>query len=76
MVDNFIEDTQSRLDEIRKLWGQFQNGELTKEAFEEEYTLTLEMMQEDVEDERFSPNNECKYSDVYTDNKYFKEKDY
>jgi hypothetical protein len=77
MARVFIEETISMLKKastkIENIWVKFQNGEMTKEEFENEYEHMInDWVIDEAQHEGYNPNNGCKYSDTNPDCEYFK----
>lgn len=82
-IQEQIDQLRKAADEIEIQWKQFQNGEITKEQFENGQKISgggtvtmgyrhwLSHIKENAEYEYEDPNNGCKYSetrpDVFTD---------
>lgn len=64
---NFIQESIDQLrnsaDNVEKIWKQFQNGEINKEEFEEEYIhIIRDNVIDTLQEEQYSPNNGCDYN--------------
>ena len=75
---NFIQETIDELrdaaDNVEKQWKMFQAGEITKAAFEEEYThIIRDNVIDTLQSEGFEPNNGCLYYETCPTSSYFKE---
>jgi len=71
-IDETIELLTSSAQKIENSWNLFKEGKINKEKFEEDYEQILFRVWEDVEDERYGPNNGCKYSETNPEVDYFK----
>lgn len=60
---------------INEDWEKFKKGEIDKEKFEEEYHQVLSGWLSEIEHEKYSPNNGCKYNDTNPESEYFKKMD-
>lgn len=68
MARSFIDETIQSLDnssnEIKRIWNLFKTGEITKDTFEQEYKQVLSgWLSEVIGEERYTPNNGCKYKE-------------
>jgi hypothetical protein len=76
---SFIDETIGSLEdsavEIKRIWNLFKNGEIDKKQFEEDYHQVLNGWLSELEDEKYSPNNGCKYKVTNPECKYFNDMD-
>lgn len=71
-IDETIELLSTSAQKVQDLWNLFKEGKIKKKKFEEDYEQILIRVWENAEDERFFPNNNCKYSETNPEVDYFK----
>lgn len=79
MTRSFIDETIHSLakssTKIQSEWDKFKRGEISKEDFESCYRQVLSGWLSELENEKYDPNNGCKYKDTNPDCKHFNSED-
>lgn len=71
-IDETIESLKKSATKIQSDWDKFKRGEINKETFEKEYHQVLSGWLSELENEKYYPNNGCKYKDTNGECGYFK----
>ena len=71
MINEIIEQLEKSAKKIRADFELFKKGEITKEVFEKEYRQVLTGWLSEIEAEKYTPNNGCKYKETNNDCEYF-----
>ena len=75
-IDETIDDLEKSAVKIKDDWRKFKNGEIDKETFEAEYHQVLSGQLSELENEKYYPNNGCKYQMTNPDCENFVKNNY